>query len=78
MFPGPVAAAVIPVPCSVAALRAAITTAAPGDTLNLAAGCIYTITDVDNTPFDGPNGLPVIDKALIVQGNGATIERAVS
>jgi hypothetical protein len=43
-------------------------------TLNLASGCTYTLTEVDNLT-DGPNGLPSITGALTVEGNGATIER---
>jgi hypothetical protein len=45
------------------------------ETLHLAAGCIYTLTAVDNDT-DGPNGLPSVTGEIVVYGNGATIERA--
>jgi len=66
------AAAQINVPCSTAALVAAINTAnsAGGGTLNLAAGCHYSLT----TPDNGENGLPVVTSQIAVNGNGATID----
>src|SRR5689334_9859299 len=65
------AAAAGSVPCSPAALIAAITAAntAGGGTINLAAGCTYRLTSADN----GENGLPVITTRIGVNGNGATI-----
>ena len=62
------------VPCDVTALINAINSASSGDTLDLAVGCTYTLTVVNNATDDG-NGLPVIDITLTINGNGATIER---
>jgi hypothetical protein len=45
------------------------------DIINLAAGCTYTLTAVDNVT-DGPNGLPSITSRITINGNGATIERS--
>ena len=61
-----------------ASLAAAINlaNAAPGaDTVALGAGCIYTVTNVDNYWY-GPNGLPPIASQITIEGNGATIARA--
>jgi hypothetical protein len=61
----------------VAALIAAINTAnsnGEADVITLAAGCVYTLTSVDNTT-DGDNGLPVISSEITLTGNGATIQR---
>ena len=44
-------------------------TAAGAGTINLAAGCTYTLTVPDN----GENGLPVVATSVAVNGNGATI-----
>ena len=52
----PVQAATTSVPCDVTALVSAISTAnatAADDTLDLAAGCTYTLTAVDNTDAFG-------------------------
>jgi predicted outer membrane repeat protein len=58
-------------------LKAAITTAAAGDTISLGAGCTYTLTAADNTDAAfGDNGLPLINKELTIEGNNATITRA--
>lgn len=65
------------VPCDAGALIAAINraNASPGpDTLNLAAGCTYVLTTVENYK-DGPNGLPSISTQIAINGSGATIER---
>lgn len=44
------------------------------DTLELATGCTYTLTQVNNTdPSLGPNGLPVITSDIVINGSGATI-----
>src|SRR5262245_37182626 len=75
------AATSITVPCDVTALRDAISSAnsevAPydgADTLELAAGCTYTLPDsVD--PIEGGNGLPSVTSVITINGNGATIER---
>lgn len=70
------------VACSSDDLIAALTTANQNgqpDTLELAADCTYTLTVVENET-NGPNGLPsVVDDAghgIVINGNGATIERA--
>jgi autotransporter family porin len=80
LAPGPVLAATIDVPCGdVPGLVLAITNAAPGDTINLAAGCTYTLTTSDNPGSgSGSNGLPVIKKTLTIAGNGATITRSAA
>lgn len=86
MLPAPVSrAATFTIPCGdVPALITAITTSNSNnqpDTIELAAGCTYTLTAVHNT-FGSPNGLPVISvdgssvNSLTINGNGATIERA--
>ncbi len=65
--------------CSVASLKQAIidtNNSAGPDTLSLAENCTYTLTTVDNTEFDGDNGLPIITDELVIEGNGATIQRA--
>jgi predicted outer membrane repeat protein len=43
--------------------------------MNLASDCSYTLDTVNNTA-DGPNGLPSIASYIIINGNGATIERS--
>jgi hypothetical protein len=62
------------VPCSAkaAGLVAAINAAnsGGGGTINLAAGCDYSLT----TPDNGENGLPVVTSVIAVNGNGATID----
>jgi len=66
------------VPCDADALIGAINVAnsdGEADTLDLTAGCTYTLTGVDNGT-DGPNGLPSITSEIILNGNGATIERS--
>lgn len=71
----PTLAAAVAVPCSEIALVNAINTAnaTGGGTLNLAAGCIYTL----NVPHGGAaNGLPVITTAIILEGIDTTIRRA--
>ncbi len=67
--------AALPVGCDVGALIAAIETAnstAAPDTLELAAGCTYTLTHA----YSGDNGLPIIPGDLTINGNGATIRRS--
>jgi len=71
-------AATFNVDCNVADLIAAISTAngnGEDDVINLAAGCTYTLTAVDNDT-DGPNGLPSIYTKITINGNGATITRS--
>jgi hypothetical protein len=68
------AGAGISVPCAgQAALVAAVNAAntAGGGTLNLAAGCDYALTSVDNN-FE--NGLPIVTTPISVNGKGATID----
>ena len=79
-------AATFTIPCSdVSALITAINTANSNnqpDTIELAAGCTYSLATVDNTFGGSANGLPVIivdsssTNSLTINGNGATIERA--
>lgn len=73
-------AATINVGCDVNALISAINTAntnAGADTIDLAAGCNYTLTAADNTdPSLGPNGLPVITSEITINGHEATIQRS--
>jgi hypothetical protein len=78
LAPGSVLAATLNVVCGdVPGLKAAITSAAAGDTISLAAGCTYTLTTADNPGGgSGSNGLPVIAKTLTIAGNGATITRS--
>jgi predicted outer membrane repeat protein len=49
--------------------------AAGPDTLVLASSCTYTLTSSDNNS-DGRNGLPSVTSEIVVEGNGATIERS--
>jgi hypothetical protein len=60
------------VPCSSAALIAAISAAnsAGGGTINLASGCHYALTSA----FSGEDGLPPIGTSIGINGNGATID----
>jgi len=45
-------------------------------TIELAPGCSYPLTTIDNTT-EGNNGLPVITSEIVINGNGATILRSV-
>ena len=61
----------------VASLVNAIDTAnvhAGPDTVQLAQGCVYALTGIDDYWY-GPNGLPPIASDITIEGNGATIER---
>jgi hypothetical protein len=73
-------AAVITVPCSETALIQSITQAnIPGPmTLELPAGCVYTMTTVDNTDPVGDNGLPQIMGDITINGHGAVIQRSAN
>ncbi|NJN67324.1 MAG: hypothetical protein HC884_11735 [Chloroflexaceae bacterium] len=65
------------VPCDASVLIDAINQANDHPditTLDLAPGCTYTLTTTNNL-LDGANGLPSIETSVIIQGNGATIER---
>ncbi|MCJ7718098.1 MAG: hypothetical protein MUO54_16475 [Anaerolineales bacterium] len=68
-----------PAPCSAAflitALNNANATPATEDTINLSPGCLYELTAVDNLT-DGPNGLPSIVSPVVINGNGAIIQRS--
>jgi autotransporter family porin len=78
LAPQPAFAATVNVACGdVTGLIAAITTAAPGDTIALAAGCTYTLTAIDNVDGSalGANGLPQINKTLTILGNGSIITK---
>lgn len=63
------------VPELIAAIDAANLTP-EADTITLAAGAIFTLTEVNNTT-NGPTGLPTIaaNEDLTILGNGDTIER---
>jgi hypothetical protein len=51
--------------------------ASPGtDILDLEAGCVYNLTEVDNAGPYGDTGLPLIDTYVVINGNGATIQRS--
>ena len=60
------------VPCTQAALVAAVNAAnaGGGGTINLARGCHYHLTAADN----GENGLPVVSTRISVNGNNATVD----
>jgi hypothetical protein len=45
------------------------------DTIDLPAGCTYTLTKVNNRTT-GNNGLPTIDSPIIINGHGSTIQRS--
>jgi Divergent InlB B-repeat domain len=63
-----------------ASLVAAITNAnAAGgsNTVQLSAGCTYTLTAVNNNWY-GPDGLPAVASEITIEGNGATITRPAS
>ncbi len=64
-----------PTPCTVSALKSAITAAnVSGGTITLPSGCSITLAAADNAT-DGPTGLPVITRNVTINGNGATIAR---
>ena len=58
----------------VSAIAATNTNPGP-DTIQLAAGCTYALTAVDNYWY-GPDGLPPVAGELTIDGRGATISRA--
>lgn len=67
------------IPCSVAALIAAVTAAdaAVGPTtITLAPKCTYTLTAVNVAGTDGSDGLPKIIKAITLAGSNTVIERS--
>jgi hypothetical protein len=68
----------ISVPCNTRALIDAIDAAnnnGEADLLSLASGCTYVLESVNNDAH-GFNGLPSITSGIIINGNGATIERS--
>jgi hypothetical protein len=76
----PGAPATLAIPAGdVSALIQAITIANArcGDTIELAAGSIYSLTSLDNYN-NGPNGLPSITSQVTINGNGATITRSAA
>jgi hypothetical protein len=67
-----------PIACDVDALKTAIDDAnldPVADTIELPAGCTFTLTTVDNSTLLGPNGLPIVETAVTIEGNGATLRR---
>ncbi len=65
------------VPCDASVLIEAIDQANSHEdvtTLDLASNCTYSLTTTNNL-LAGANGLPSIETRVIIQGNGATIER---
>ena len=76
----PAKADVIKVPCRggaggfVRAIKLANSTTR-ADTIMLARGCRYVLTEVDNNWY-GPNGLPAISSPVAVKGRGAVIARS--
>ncbi len=64
-------------PVSLVAAINAANAAGGSNTVQLGAGCTYTLTVVDNNWY-GPNGLPAIASDITIQGNGATITRPTS
>lgn len=73
-------AATVSVPCASDLLIKAITEAnarSEATTLQLAPGCTYTLTAVDNLREGFPNGLPAITGELMIEGRGAIIERSL-
>ncbi len=45
------------------------------DTINLTAGSTYSLTSIDNIVEGENNGLPQITSEIVINGNGATVER---
>jgi hypothetical protein len=62
------AASPVFVPCSTTALASAMTSAAAGETIRLAAGCDYVLTAA----------LPPVSASLTIEGRGATLERSTA
>ena len=74
-------AAVIQVPCSETALIQSIGQAnisPEPTTLELPAGCVYTLTTVNNTDPSGDNGLPQITANITINGHTAVIRRSAN
>ena len=67
------------VSCNGSSLVAAINAAnSSNGTVDLAGGCTYVLTSANNTPSEGPNGLPVISGNVTINGHGASILRSGS
>jgi hypothetical protein len=64
-------------PSSLAAAINDANVASSASTIQLGAGCTYTLTKIDNYWY-GPNGLPAIASAITIDGNGATIARSAA
>ncbi|MGH2668516.1 MAG: choice-of-anchor Q domain-containing protein, partial [bacterium] len=45
------------------------------DTITLPVGNTQTLRSANNFASDGPNGLPVVSSAIVIDGNGSTIAR---
>lgn len=58
----------VKVPCDSASLASDIASAARGETLSLAAGCVYRLTAA----------LPALTQDMTILGNGATLERSTA
>jgi hypothetical protein len=72
-------AAAVSVPCSETALVLAINNANsnPGsDTLNLAAGCTYSLTSSHGDAGNGPVGLPIVTSTIALVGTPNIITRS--
>ncbi len=72
--PGVAHAATVRVSCSSVALQLEMRFVPDGGTLSLAKHCIYSYAAPDNTA----NALPLIDRALTIEGHGSTIMRSAS
>jgi hypothetical protein len=73
---GVASASAAAVPCSSGSLiNAVAAVATTGGTVDLMPGCHYTLTSADNV-VDGASGLPVIQKGVTVNGDGASIDRS--
>ncbi|MBI4905363.1 MAG: hypothetical protein HY820_17140 [Acidobacteria bacterium] len=60
----------------IAAINAANANPGP-DTINLAPGGTYTLTQINGPDsYNGPSGLPIITGKLVINGNGAVIQRS--
>jgi hypothetical protein len=76
---GAQAATIAVTTCNAADLIAAIdaaNTSSGADTIELNAGCTYTLTAVNNTSGTTTNGLPVVTDSLTINGHGDTIVRS--
>lgn len=72
-FPVSANDSVIDVSCSATALVSTLEAANDGDTVSLAAGCVYILA---RSYGSTANALPRLDKAVTIWGNSATLARA--